>query len=378
VSPKGDQVAFLDHPVDLDDQGDVAVVDLAGHKRILSTGWESEEGLAWSPGGTEVFFSATEAGLQRQIYAVDLKGKVRLSYRAPGGVTLEDIAPDGRLLLTSDQLRAGFMGLAPGATRELDLSWLDWSLAVDISADGKMAVLDEEGEQGGPNYTVAIRDMRGSPPVVLGEGMAGGFSPDGKWVAATVNYRQLVLLPTGAGTSKRLEPGDVRQYGHPVRWMPDGKQILFPGKIEGHATQCFVQSVDGGRPRVVTPEGVTGCEASPDGRWIAGTVIESGQEMLYPVALGQPQPVRGLMAGEHLAWTADSEVVYVSRWNQLPVKIYKLNLATGQRQLLKELNPPDATGLCDVGKIRWSADGRAYIYGYTRILSDLYLVKGVQ
>ena len=378
VSPKGDQVAFLDHPTDQDDRGAVSVVDLAGHKRNLSTGWESEEGLAWSPRGNEVWFSATEAGLQRRIYAVDLLGKLRLSFRAPGGVTLEDIAPDGRLLLTRDEQRAGIMGLTPGASRERDLSWFDWSLPVDLSRDGNQVVFDEQGEQGGPTYTVAVRDLRGSPPVPLGEGMAGGFSPDGKWVAATINYTQLVLLPTGAGTSRRIDSGGLPQLGHPVLWMPDGKQLVFPGKQAGRETQCFIQNIDGGKPRAVTPEGVTWCHPSPDGKWIAARDIASKQGRLYPVNGGEPHAIPGLLPGQNFAWTSDPKFMYVNQWEQLPEKIYRLNVVTGQRQLFKEVTPADATGLCDLGHIILSADGRSYIYGYTRLLSDLYLVKGLQ
>jgi len=55
-----------------------------------------------------------------------------------------------------------------------------------------------------------------------------------------------------------------------------------------------------------------------------------------------------------------------------------LNIVMGQRQLFKELNPTDTTGLCDLSNIMLSQDGRAYVYGYTRLLSDLYLVKGLQ
>ena len=60
--------------------------------------------------GKEVWFSATRAGLQRQIYAVDLNGHLRLAFRALGGVTLQDIAPDGRVLMTRDEHRAGIRG----------------------------------------------------------------------------------------------------------------------------------------------------------------------------------------------------------------------------------------------------------------------------
>ena len=85
VSPKGNEIAFLDHSTLADDRGVVSAVDLAGKKKVLSTGWESEEGLAWSPNGSEVWFSAAQAGLQRRIYAVDMSGHLRPAFRAPGG-----------------------------------------------------------------------------------------------------------------------------------------------------------------------------------------------------------------------------------------------------------------------------------------------------
>ena len=50
-SPRGDRIAFFEHPFKYDDRGEVAVVDLAGKKTVLSEGYWGEEGLAWSPGG---------------------------------------------------------------------------------------------------------------------------------------------------------------------------------------------------------------------------------------------------------------------------------------------------------------------------------------
>jgi DNA-binding winged helix-turn-helix (wHTH) protein/Tol biopolymer transport system component len=378
ISPKGDQIAFLDHPIYYDDRGFVSVVDLAGRKRVLSTGWESEEGLAWSPDGTEVWFSATEAGLQRRIYAVNLSGHQRLTFRAPGGVTLQDIAPDGRVLLTRDDQRVGMMGLAPGTTKERDLSWLDWSLPVDLSRDGNMLLFDEMGEPSGPTYTVAMRDMRGSAPIPLGEGMAGDFSPDGKWAAATVSYAQILLLPTGAGTVKRIERGDIQQYGREVHWMPDGRQIIFSGNQPGHEARCFIQNVDGGTPRPVTPEGVSFCQLSPDGKLIAGTDIAGDEVRLYPIDTSPPRPIPGLLPGEGIEWTSDPQFLYVYPRAQVPLKIYRLNLLTGQRQLFREMNPAEPAELCDMNHVRFSADGRAYVYKYIRLLSELYLVKGLK
>jgi len=379
ISPKGDQVAFLDHPLYPDDKGFVSIVDLEGHKRVLSaTAWVSVEGLAWSADGTEIWFSAAQSGSERQIYAVDLSGHQRLIFRSPGGVTLQDIASDGRVLLTRDEQRVGMMALAPGATTEKEVSWRDWSVPTDISADGNTVLFDEEGVESGPTYTVAVRDMRGSPPIPLGQGMAGHLSPDGKWASTIVSNAHLLLLPTGAGTARQMDPSDIQQYWHGPSWMPDSTQIVFSANRPGHAVQCFAQDIDGGKPRTVTPEGVTFCLISPDGKLIAGNGLTGGGGWLYPVEGGQPHPIPGLQAGETFVWTSDPRWLYVYQWNQAPAKVYRLNALTGQRQLFREMTPPDLAGLHGISHIYFSSDGRAYVYSYTRLLSELYLVKGLK
>jgi eukaryotic-like serine/threonine-protein kinase len=378
ISPKGDQVAFLDHPIFPDNKGDVSIVDLQGHKRVVSAAWASVEGLAWSANGTEIWFSGAQAGAERQIYAVDLPGQQRLIFRAPGGVMLQDIASDGRVLVTRDEQRVGMMALAPGATTEREVSWRDWSIPTDISSDGNSVLFDEQGLESGPTYTVAVRDMRGSPPIPLGPGMAGHLSPDGKWATTIVSDAHLLLLPTGVGTARQLEPGDIQQYWHGAYWMPDGKQIVFSANRPGHAVQCFTQEVDGGKPRPVTPEGVVLCKLSPDGKLIAGNGLTDGGGWLYPIEGGQPRPIPGMQPDENFEWSSDPRWLYVYEWKQPPVKVYRLNILTGQRKFFKEMTPSDVAGLHDIFDIFFSSDGEAYAYGYTRLLSELYLVKGLK
>jgi Tol biopolymer transport system component len=380
ISPKGDQVAFLDHPIYPDDKGVVAIVDLAGHKRVVSTAWESVEGLAWSADGTEIWFSAAQAGPERHIYAVDLSCRQRLIFRAPGGITLQDIASDGRVLVTRDEQRVGMMALAPSnkEDKEKEISWRDWSVPTDISSDGNTVLFDEQGVESGSTYTVAVRDTRGSPPIPLGQGMAGRLSPDGKWASTIVSNAHLLLLPIGAGTAQQIDQSDIQQYWHGANWMPDGKQIVFSGNRPGHAVQCFAQDIEGGKPRPVTPEGVTFCEISPDGKWIVGNGLTGGGDWLYPMEGGQPRPIPGLQPGESFSWTSDPRWMYVYQWKQSPVQIYRLNILNGQRQFFKEMTPPDPAGLHDISSIHFSSDGRAYVYRYTRLLSELYLVKGLK
>jgi hypothetical protein len=54
-----------------------------------------------------------------------------------------------------------------------------------------------------------------------------------------------------------------------------------------------------------------------------------------------------------------------------------LNLLTGQRKLFQEIAVPDGPGVCDMTRVLFSPDGRAYAYGYIRLLSDLYMVSGL-
>ncbi len=117
-SPKGDKIAFLDHPRWPDDRGLVAVTDLAGKKETLSTGWDSEAGLAWSPDGKEVWFTAG-AGTARALRAVALSGRQRTVLRVPGFLVLHDISQQGRALLTFDNARLSMNGLGAGETKPI-------------------------------------------------------------------------------------------------------------------------------------------------------------------------------------------------------------------------------------------------------------------
>lgn len=137
---------------------------------------------------------------------MDLKGRERLVLHVPGTLTLQDIARDGRVLLTQDNTQIQIIALPPGETSEKNLSWFDWSGAADLSPDGKTLLFDETGEGVGAKYSVFLRKTDGSPAVRLGDGAYPAMSPDGKWVAALdlSSPAQIELLPTGIGQPRRL------------------------------------------------------------------------------------------------------------------------------------------------------------------------------
>jgi Tol biopolymer transport system component len=75
VSPDGQLVAFVDHPGERDDAGNIATVDKAGNNKTLTGLFVSAQGLAWSPGGSEIWFTGTNSGSSRELRVVTLSGK---------------------------------------------------------------------------------------------------------------------------------------------------------------------------------------------------------------------------------------------------------------------------------------------------------------
>jgi tRNA A-37 threonylcarbamoyl transferase component Bud32 len=177
VSPDGRHVAFLDHPSMGDDRGNAAVIDASGKKQVLGGTCDSTQGLAWTPSGSEIWFTCAHGGsASRQLLGVTLAGAIRTILRVPGSLTLGDIAADGSALVINNTDRRGMIALAPGETQERDLSWLDWTQPVALSDDGKTVLITEEAEGGGPGYTVYLRKTDGSPAIKLGPGEAVALS----------------------------------------------------------------------------------------------------------------------------------------------------------------------------------------------------------
>ena len=380
ISPDGRLIAFIEHPIRRDDAGVIAVVDLAGNKKTLSTGWETAWGLGWSPKGEEIWFSSTRVGYGRYLSSVTLSGKERLLAREPGTLTLQDVARDGRMLVTRDVPRVGMVGGTLGNSKERDLSWMDWSAPKDLSDDGKTLLFSESGEGGGENYTVYVRETDGSPAIRLGEGIGYALSPDKKWVVSGLPKPpvQLSVIPTGAGESRALTRDNINHVW--VRWFPDGKRILSSGDEPGKGVRVYVQDLNGGQARPISGEGVSASlfAISPDGRQVA-IVAADQKSVLLPVEGGESRPIAGMEVGDApISWAADGRSLFVYHLGDVPAHVYKLDVATGHKQPWKQLIPPDVSGVTDVSAIFITPDGNNYVYEYGRTLSDLYLVNDVK
>jgi len=375
-SPRGDAIAFIDHPYTNDDRGKISIVDLKTSKtRDLTIEWQSVEGMAWGPEGKEIWFGQ-ERPIGRAITAVDLKGDERTVITGSGWLWLFDIARDGRVLTAQQDVRGGILAALPGQTEERDLSWLDYSIARDLSADGSTIAFSESGEGGGSIYGVYYRRTDGSPAIRLGDGTTEALSPDGKWVLSIPRNRtpaQIAMLPTGTGQARIITRDNINHRN--ARWFPDGLHVLFQGNEPGRAPHLWMQSIDAGPPKRVAPDGVIGTLITPDNTRVLGRTPDR-HYYFYPVDGTPPQLVTAMEGGDiPIRFSPDGRFLYVATFGRIPAIVTRIDLTAGTRTKWREVVPTDRAGLINVGPVLVTPDGNTLVYSYTRLLSDLYIIQ---
>jgi WD40 repeat protein len=219
--------------------------------------------------------------------------------------------------------------------------------------------------------------------VRLGNGVFPALSRDGKKVLALVpgpdGKRRLTELPTGAGESRTISTGDVQVQG--ACFFPDGQRILELGNAAGaNGQRLWVQDASGGKPRPISPEGVdsrmTGTIA-PDGKRVAA-VGPQGKIAIYPVDGGEAITVPEVAERERaMEWLPDGKSLLIAQVDA-PNVVYEVEVSTGKRKLFRTLAVPDGVRAEDLSSPIFSADFKSYVYAYTRIASDLYVVEGLK
>jgi Tol biopolymer transport system component len=378
VSPNGRLVAVSDAEAD---GVSISVVDQKGGRKRLSGGSLGGPGLAWTPDGREVWFTQAFGVGPPSLWAVGLDGRLRAVYRSPHQLTLLDISRDGRALVTASTWHAGLNWLRPGEKKEQDVSWLDASFVADLSADGRSLLFDERREGGLPDGLVFLRQDPSQPALRLGEGVSLSLSPDAKWALSVLRGKpgkasRLLLLPTGAGEQRTLSTGELTVYG--AQFLPDAKRFVVRAAEPGKQARLYMGELSGGEPRPITPEGTSYFwVVSPDGERLAALV--RSEIRIFPIHGGDGDRLAGQEAGERpVQWSADGRFLYVCRLGEPPVRIDKVEIASGRRELWKEIAPADSAGMQVIGSVKMTPDGGSYAYTYDQHFSDLYVVEGLK
>ena len=190
VSPKGDYIAFADHPLQGDDSGSLAIVDMAGNKEILSAQWFTIQGVAWSPRMERKSGSPTASRARIARCTPPARWQERIVARLPGALcysTSRKMAESCWSAHLAPRIAGLFAEIRTARTfmARLHVSFRSFRRRQDPAVRrrrrGRRAGLFQTS---GLTYAVYIRKTDGSPAVLLGEGGAVSLSPDGKWAIA--------------------------------------------------------------------------------------------------------------------------------------------------------------------------------------------------
>jgi dipeptidyl aminopeptidase/acylaminoacyl peptidase len=202
---------------------------------------------------------------------------------------------------------------------------------------------------------------------------AGGtqISPDGKWIAYTVNYgdfkqdafiNQIYLANSDTGKGIQLTLGD-KSSGSP-RWSPNGRWLAFLSDRVEDKNQIFLIDPSGGESRQLTKSetAINSFAWSEDGRTIAYTATEPTAKPLKDRKeyYGDYEVVRGGYNFVHL-WTLDV------------AEAMKAPLVGKQRTTKSDFS---------VNSFSWSPDSSTIVFSATinpdliqGLTNDIYLLK---
>ena len=382
-SRRGDRLAFVHHPVYSDDMGEVVVMNLQAKPTVLTRHLPRIKGLAWSPDDREVWF--TSGQLERNtLQAVDLGGHQRDLYRAPSDIHLEDVAPDGSVLLENQFERAEVAHVDRGGKQTL-LSWTDWNNTLaSFSRDRRIlfSVANPRPTlEGVQPALVVMRGVDGSPAQVLGNGTAQDLSPDGRWaLVIDDDRRKLSAMPTGAGSARQFPTGELILLA--ARWFTGGERVLVSARTPtAQENHLFLVRPDQ-PPRQLSEVPISSRQllyVSPDGR-LAATLDPLMQPLLVSLENGTSLRIPGL-AAEVIprGWARDGELWVTEGGDRAgaPARLARIDVSTGRMLEERRLAPVDPTGWLGTAQVAVSPDGQEVALMFGRSLGHLYVLRGL-
>jgi Tol biopolymer transport system component len=377
-SPEGNMIAFENHSIAGNDDGQVELLDMNGKHTVLFKS-SSVEGLAWSPDGKELWFAATETGgWADTIYAIRPGGKPRVVLTSPS-IRLYDISKDGLVLLSHESWRRQLIGLFPGDKSDHPYSWNDDTQPTAITTDGRLISFYESGELYAiaRDYQSYYRPTDGSPAVRLGIG-APAISPDGKWVVLGSNQsnskRPLQLQPLGPGEPRDLSTPGLIAFNR-VRWSDDNRQIVYEAQTDQGGWNAYRQMIANGPPILLmsnirdsypalSPDGkMAALRKEHDGIYLCST--DGGQAVKLKAASDEEFPIRFAEGGKSL-------LVADPTGRELVLTL--VDLASRRRQLWKRLDSESRADQLFVA----TPDLKYYAYPFPRYSSVLYTVENLR
>jgi hypothetical protein len=374
ISPSGDQIAFVEHPIEGDDGGNIMAVDSSGRVYRLSDDWASVRGLAWHPSGKEIWFAAAKRGVNREIQAVSLAGRVRTVASLATALELFDIAPSGRVLFGQATARLNMFTGSMATLGQKDISWFDWSHVTGISADGNQVLFDESGEGGGPDYSVYLYHRKSGSTERIGEGRALDLSRDGHWAitGSRTDLSRINLISTVDAQHRTFTaPGLAYQS---ARFLPSGNSIAVLATSSGGSVQTYVQDLGTGKTRLVkNGQGLYYAMPSPDGSSIAAAQFGRNDIVVLNLSTGERQSIQVKAPAIPVVWP-NPQSVMIATSDAHSIHLDTADIGTGKSTPLRRL--PVDTFFPQPPCFYVSADLTTFAYSQIQKSTHLFAVDG--
>jgi hypothetical protein len=185
------------------------------------------------------------------------------------------------------------------------------------------------------------------------------------------------LLPTGVGEARVLPVirSDTVDFG---AFSPDGDKVAFVENEANGTARVFVQAADGKNPSQTTlfrgKAPWSGVIFDADSKGVVTAVSNDGLVVL-PIGGGAAKPIRGTLPGDIPIMVGAASTLYLQRVDDLPGRIYAVDMIAGTRRVLIETPAADPAGVFAYGPAAISSDGRTWATSVHRQLSRLMIVE---
>jgi Tol biopolymer transport system component/imidazolonepropionase-like amidohydrolase len=285
-SPDGKEIAFISDRVP---EPGVYAITPEGTERLLASSPGTLGAPSWRPGGTQVLYGVTAAGVARLV----LDGQPLVSG--------EDVHPFRAQWISATE----FVYASDGKIRrrsidptKKDASTIEFTATLSLTS---------------ATYTRRKRDFDGTQPRPTLGILRPAMSPDGKRLAF-VALGDLWVMPLG-GRPSRLT--DDRFVDSDPAWSPDGTRLAFSSDRAG-GMDIWIRHLASGRDLRLTelPDAEMAAAWSPDGKriaFIAMSGFKQGEVHVVDANGGPPRKIFDRSFGPgYPSWSPDGRFVVIS------------------------------------------------------------------
>jgi hypothetical protein len=141
--------------------------------------------------------------------------------------------------------------------------------------------------------------------------------------------------------------------------MPDSKHFVFVGREPGHGVRTYLQSSEGGPPKVLSPEGCAPRSVSSDGQLIVAECIGRTKWKVLDLTDGHLSEPKGLQPGDTVIGWAMQHHLWLMNSSIASAQLIRLDPVTGLRVPWKEISFDSFSGIL-TGVV--TPDGNTFVH----------------